>query len=60
MKKLLFSLVILFCLLPSSIFSEEQLLSLFSKGEKPERTPRHAKPTVDVKKKKEKGKNKNK
>jgi hypothetical protein len=40
--------------------TEEQLLSLFSKGEKPERTPRQAKPTVDVKTKKEKGKNKNK
>jgi len=38
--------------------TEEQLLSLFSKGEKPERTPRNAKPTVDVKKKKEKGKTK--
>lgn len=34
--------------------SEEQLVSLFSKAEKPERTPRHAKPAADVKKKKAK------
>ena len=46
--------------IPNSVFSDEQLVSLFSKAEKPERTPRHAKPTNDisnVKKKKAKKNN---